>query len=80
MVRALLLDVSRKDYCLQGLQFDTLGGALKQLPDRFGDLFSPAAFTICVQWLLLQVMLDRLLPGKVSKQTKNSRSGTVYTL
>ncbi|CAM9348452.1 unnamed protein product [Pylaiella littoralis] len=56
--------VCGEDYCLQGLQFDTLGGALEQLPNSLGDLFSPVAFTICFQWLLLQVLLDRILPGK----------------
>lgn len=59
---------SREDYCLQGLQFDTLGGALERLPPRLADLFSPVAFTICLQWLLLQVLLDRVLPGQVSKK------------
>lgn len=58
---------SRQDYCLQGLQFGTLGGGLERLPDSLGDLFSPVAFTICLQWLLVQVLLDRVLPGKVSK-------------
>ncbi|CAM9605547.1 unnamed protein product [Ectocarpus sp. 6 AP-2014] len=53
-----------KEYCLQGLRFDTLGGALEQLPDSLGDLFSPVAFTIVSQWLLFQILLDRVLPGK----------------
>ena len=55
----------RKDYCLQGFQFDTILGAAIHLPHSLGDLFSPAAFTICIQWLLFQVLLDRILPGKV---------------
>ncbi|CAM9130090.1 unnamed protein product [Hapterophycus canaliculatus] len=56
--------VCGKDYCLQGLQFNTLAGAVEQLPSSWGDLFSPVAFTICLQWLLFQVLLDRVLPGK----------------
>lgn len=58
--------VFRKDYCLQGYRFDTLGDALAQLPESLGDLFTPTAFKICIQWLFFQVLLDRVLPGKVS--------------
>lgn len=60
----------REKYCLQGFRFDTLGGALEHLPSSLGDLFSPVAFTICLQWLLFQIVLDRVLPGKVRTKTK----------
>lgn len=65
-----------KEYCLQGLRFDTLGGALEQLPDSLGDLFSPVAFTIVSQWLLFQILLDRVLPGKVSKRSNRDSDPT----
>lgn len=62
----LSISPHRKDYCLQGFQFDTILGAAIHLPDSLADFFSPAAFTICVQWFLFQVLLDRILQGEVS--------------
>lgn len=59
--------VFRKDYCLKGFQFDSLSDVLAQLPESLDDLFTPTAFKICIQWLLFQVLLDRVLPGKVSR-------------
>lgn len=55
---------------MQGFRFDTLGGAFERLPRSLDDLFSPVAFTICLQWLLFQILLDRILPGKVRPNTQ----------
>lgn len=35
------------------------------VPNNLADLFSPVAFKIYIQWLLFQVLLNRILPGKV---------------
>ncbi|CAM9900766.1 unnamed protein product [Discosporangium mesarthrocarpum] len=55
----------RKEYCLWGLQFNTLGDALNGLPGSPLGLFKPMAFYVCIGWLFFQVLLDRLLPGEI---------------
>lgn len=62
----------REEFCLRGLQVHSLGEVTRNLPSSAGDLFVPTAFTICLQWLLVQVFLDRVLPGKV-KRVDNSQ-------
>lgn len=52
---------------MRGLQIHSLGEVTRNFPPSAGDLFVPAAFTICLQWLLVQVFLDRVLPGKVKR-------------
>lgn len=50
---------------MRGLRFDTVGDVVANLPSSVSDLFVPAAFTICIRWLLVQVLMDRVLPAKV---------------
>lgn len=66
MPDVFLLLPFRREYCLQGLRFDTIGGASVHLPGNLNDLFSFDAFKICLQWIMAQVLLDRVLPGKAS--------------
>lgn len=66
MPDVFLLLPFRQEYCLEGLRFDTIGGASAHLPGNLSDLFSFDAFKICLQWIMAQVLLDRVLPGKAS--------------